>query len=113
MQFDAGTWWVISLLITAAIGVIAYFLRRTIAKQDEHERSINNIKLTYVTQDQLADTKSDLRDEIKAMRSDIGSLKDTTLSRADFFRSQAATEGKIDKMYDLLIKVIKEANHGE
>ena len=60
MNFTADTWWIMSTAATLAIGIITYFLKRTMSKQDKHEEEINHIKLTYVTKDDLKDVKREL-----------------------------------------------------
>ena len=53
MEFGADTWWLVGLAVTIAIGIIGYFLKRTMSKQDQHEADINHIKLTYVTKEEF------------------------------------------------------------
>ena len=57
MEFGADTWWIVATAATIAVGIISYFLKRTMNKQDRHEEDINHIKLTYVTRDQLKEFK--------------------------------------------------------
>ena len=48
MEFGADVWWLVSLGITAVTSVIGFFLKRTMAKQDEHEKDINEIKRKFL-----------------------------------------------------------------
>ena len=96
MEFGADTWWLVGLAVTIAIGIIGYFLKRTMSKQDQHEADINHIKLTYVT------TSMD------KLQKDVEEIKENTLSKADFYRSQAKTDDKMDKIYDMLIELSKK-----
>ena len=59
MEFGADTWWIVCMAATAAVGIISYFLNRTMSKQDRHEEDINHIKLTYVTKDELKELKEE------------------------------------------------------
>ena len=104
MEFGADTWWIISTAATVAIGVISYFLKRTMSRQDRHEEDINHIKLTYVTRDQLKEFKEETNNGIGKLQKDIEEIKDNTLTKADFYRIQTKTEEKIDKIYDLLVQ---------
>ena len=49
MNFGADTWWIFGLGISIAMAIIGFFLKRTITQTDDHEKSINEIKRTYVT----------------------------------------------------------------
>lgn len=110
MNFGADVWWIVSLGISAVTGVIGYFLKRTISKQDEHEKDINHIKLTYVNKEELKEVKNDVNKGLDKLQQDVDSIKSNTLTRKEFMQSQNKLENKIDKMYDLLISG-KEKNN--
>lgn len=111
MEFGADTWWIVGTAATVAIGIISYFLKRTMSKQDEHDKDIHQIKLTYVTKDELKELKEETADGISKLQRDVGEIKDTTLTKADFYRLQSNTDSKIDKIYDLLIKINRGDNN--
>lgn len=104
MEFTADTWWVVGLIVTAAIAVIGFFLVRTINQLDRHDKAIGEIQRTYVTKDELKDVKLDTNKAINKLQTDIEQIKDSCLTKADFYRSQTQTDKKIDKIYDLMIK---------
>lgn len=93
-----------------AVTVITYFLKRTIAKTDEHDKDINQIKQTYVTKAELEAVRTEIRDDVSELGADVKEIKEKSLTKADFYRTQTATEQKIDKMYDLLLKLSKGGN---
>lgn len=105
MNFGADTWWLVGTAVTIAIGIISYFLKRTMSKQDEHDKDINQIKLTYVTKDELKELKDETNSDLKKLQADVEEIKDKSLTKADFYRLQSNTDSKIDKIYDLLIKL--------
>lgn len=116
MEFGADTWWIISTAATVAIGIISYFLKRTMSKQDRHEEDINHIKLTYVTRDQLKEFKEETNNGINKLQKDIEDIKENTLKKSDFLRQQANTERmierlekntdkKLDSIYDVVLKI--------
>lgn len=105
MEFGADTWWIVCMAATAAVGIISYFLNRTMSKQDRHEEDINHIKLTYVTKDELKELKEETSNGLGKLQRDVEEIKDNTLTKADFYRLQSNTDNKIDKIYDLLIKI--------
>lgn len=104
MEFGADVWWLVSFGITAVTSVIGYFLKRTMAKQDEHEKDINEIKRTYVNKDELKEFKNDVNKGLDKLQQDVDSLKENTLTKRDFLTTQNKTESKIDKIYDLLMR---------
>lgn len=110
MNFDAGTWWVVAGIAGIAVTVITYFLKRTIAKTDEHDKDINQIKQTYVTKAELEAVRTEIRDDVSELAADVKEIKEKSLTKADFYRTQTATEQKMDKMYDLLLKMSKGGN---
>ena len=55
MNFGADSWWIFGLIVSAAVTIISFFLKRTINQADDHEKSINEIKRTYVTKDEMKD----------------------------------------------------------
>lgn len=116
MEFGADTWWIISTAATVAIGIISYFLKRTMSKQDRHEEDINHIKLTYVTRNQLKKFKDETNNGLGKLQRDIEDIKENTLKKADFLRQQANTERmierlekntdkKLDSIYDIVLKI--------
>ncbi len=105
MEFGADTWWIVGIVSTAAIGIISYFLKRTMNKQDRHEEDINHIKLTYVTKDELKELKQETSGALDKLQSDVEEIKDKSLTKADFYRLQSNTDSKIDKIYDLLMQI--------
>ena len=110
MNFGADTWWIVATAATIVIGIISYFLKRTITKQDKHEEDINHIKMTYVTRDQLREFKEETNSVLDKLQKDVESIKDNTLTKADFYRLQAATDKKLDKMYDLILEIRGDKN---
>ena len=116
MEFGVDTWWLVATLVTVAVGIISYFLKRTMSKQDRHEEDINHIKLTYVTRDQLKEFKEETNNGINKLQKDIEDIKENTLKKADFLRQQANTERmierlekntdkKLDNIYDVVLKI--------
>lgn len=104
MNFGADTWWIVTGVATVAIAIIGFFLKRTMNTQDAHSKDINRIKLTYVTKEELKETRDGLSADIKLTQSDVKEIKEQMLSKQDYYRLQTQTEQKIDKIYDLLLQ---------
>ena len=105
MEFGADTWWIVATAAAIVVGVISYFLKRTISKQDDHEKQINMIKQTYVTQTQLKEFKEETSSVLNKLQKDIEDIKENSLKKADFMREQAVTDKKLDKVYDLILEI--------
>ena len=43
MNFAADTWWLFGLIISGAIAIISFFLKRTINEADRHDKEIKEI----------------------------------------------------------------------
>ena len=121
MEFTAGAWWLATPLVGAVTAILSFYLKRTANKVDEHdreiprltrsadkveehERQIAEIQRTYVTKDEMSTMRREIKDELKKISGDVADMKDKSLSKADFIRTAAATDAKIDKLYDLLIR---------
>lgn len=103
---------ILSSIGTLALGVISYFLKRTISKTDDHDKDIQDIKRTYVTKDELKDFKSEFKESLNKISDDVEGIKENCLSKRDFYRVQAKSDEKIDKMYDLLLKMNGGSSRG-
>lgn len=104
MNFNADTWWIFGLIVTAIVAVIGFFLVRMINQVDKQGKDIVEIQKTYVTKEEFKDFKLDINKAINKIQTDIEQIKDNCLAKGDFYRSQMQTDKKIDKIYDLLIK---------
>ncbi len=115
-------WWIITTVAGLAIGTIIYFLKRTMNKVDSHDKDITDIKLTYVTKTELNELKGDVAGGIEKLEKDVSGIKDKYLTKDDFYRTQAATDKKLDRMqaitdqkldrlYDLLLKISQKGGN--
>lgn len=111
MNISTETWWILTTGATLAIGIITYFLKRTMSKQDKHEEEINHIKLTYVTKEDLKDVKLEFAKTTQKLQKDIEEIKDTCLTKKDFIREHMNLENKVDKMYEILVHMNDRNNH--
>lgn len=84
---------IISLCAGLVIGVIGFFLKRTISRVDDNAAAIQNIHNNYVVQD-------DHNDDIAECRADIKQIKEDYITRDDFYREQSKTERKLDHIMD-------------
>ena len=122
MNFDAGTWWLVGLLASALTAAVVFLIKRTlfsrvddlakevkevregVVKKEDYEKAhdrmskdIEQIKKEY-TPRQVHDKAVD------EVRSDIKKITENYLTKEDFFREQAKTDRKLDRILDILMK---------
>ena len=85
---------VFQLGLTGGIGVITYFLKRTISDIDKCKTDIDKIKDNYVT-----------KDKVNRLERDVGDVKQNYLTKDDFYREQNKTDKKLDKIMDILMEM--------
>lgn len=129
------TWYIIVTIVGIVSGIIGYFLKKTMDKVDTHDKDINVIKQTYVSKDEMTTVKAELEGDTKAVKTelsqdivqltaDVADIKENFLKQQDFYRSQAATdkkldrmqestEGKLDRINNLIMKYMGGKGNGE
>lgn len=51
MTFDAGTWWLVTIIVTVVVGLIGYLFGRSVFKAlDENRADIKEVRESYTTQ---------------------------------------------------------------
>lgn len=111
MEFATDTWWLFGLIVSAAIAIIGFFLKRTINQTDEHDKSINEIKRTYVTKNEVKDLKADVNHSINKLQTDVEQIKDTCLTKKDYYQSINEVKDEIKNQNKLILELIKEGKH--
>lgn len=116
MAFDAGTWWLVTIIVTVIVGLIGYLFGRSVFKAlDENRADIKEVRESYTTQKDHKDDLDDIRREIKEVRSemkteiqalseDIKEVKEKCLRKSDFERSVLQLESKVDALTRYLME---------
>lgn len=127
MQFDAGTWWLAGLLLTALIGVAGTLLSRSIFKRmDENSADIKEVRENYTTREdhqkdltalrnahqkdmeamrkELKEVRTEMRTEIKQMSDDIKDIKENCIRREEFVSHQMKLENQLDRLMEFMMK---------
>lgn len=93
----------ITTAITIALGVISYFLKRTIDRSDKLEETVQELKESQFTLSDKYATKAEVA-EIKAamqkLSDNIDYIKEHTTKNEDFIRVMTRLESKIDNYYN-------------
>lgn len=107
---------VVQFIITGVVGVVGFFLKRTMNRQDgfatkedigriekeveEHKQDIKTLNDKYATKAELKEIKED----ISNMRASIDFVKENAINREDFLRNISEVKGDIKDLKDFLMK---------
>ena len=123
MTFDAGTWWLAVLQLGFVTAGLVYLLMRSmfgrIDKLDEamkeiSENSVKKSDYERAVQSLQADIKqiradytprAEHRKDLDECRGDIKQIKADYITKEDFFREQAKTDRKLDRIMDILLEM--------
>lgn len=121
---------IISLSAGLIIGIIGYFLKRTMNRVDKNELDISHVKENYTSSKTHEDDVSECKTEIKKIRedytpkqvhekdfdeckNDIKFIKEDYITKEDFFREQSKTDRKLDRIMDILLEMKGENKNGQ
>lgn len=113
MNFTADTWWLFGLIVTGAIAIIGFFLKRTINEADRHDKEIKEIQLSYVTKDELKDGKTDVNKAIGKLQTDVEQIKDTCLTKKDYYNSINEVKDEIKTQNKLIMELIRGGRNND
>lgn len=82
------------------IGVMTYFLKRTISEHDSLKSEVTTMKVEYATKEEL----KDLRTEIKAISDTINEVQRNSITKTDLIHSIGNIESKLDRLDDKIEK---------
>lgn len=112
--------WVITTAITLGIGVISYFLKRTMDEVDKHGEAIRRIEGSLLTKGDLKESTEELRTDIRRIRedytpkdmhekafdecrTDIKQIRENYITKDDFIREITKMDRKLDRMLEMMI----------
>ena len=122
MNFDAGTWWLIGLLLTALIGAVVYLIKRNLfSRVDDLTKEVKEVREGVVKKADYEKAQDRMMKDIEQIkkdytprsvhdkdmgeaRADIKKITENYLTKEDFFREQAKTDRKLDRILDILMK---------
>nr|DAP27592.1 MAG TPA: YtxH-like protein [Caudoviricetes sp.] len=105
----------IGAVLSIVIGVVSYFLKRTMTDIDRHGTAISDIQKNYVKREELDEREKEIRKDIKQETgSVVAAIKDLAkevkgvqvnyISKDDFFKENVRIEKKIDRIMDLILE---------
>lgn len=95
---------VVGYIVTACVGVIGFFLKRTMTRLDATEKDVQTIKENYVKESDHKDSLYKIDEDIKDVKKDIKTMNANFLTKEDFFREQRKTEQQLERILDILLK---------
>ena len=122
MNFDAGTWWLVGLLASALTAAVVFLIKRTLfSRVDDLAKEVKEVREGVVkkedyekAQDRMSKDIEQIKKEytprqvhdkaVDEVRSDIKKITENYLTKEDFFREQAKTDRKLDRILDILMK---------
>lgn len=113
--------WVITTAITLGIGVITYFLKRTMSQVDRQAGDIRQLNGAAATRHEMEKATDRLEKDIRQIRddytpvkihqkdfdecrNDIKQIKAEYLTKDDFIREMNKMDRKLDQMLELMMK---------
>lgn len=113
--------WIITTVITLGIGVISYFLKRTMNQVDKQGEEIQQLKNERVAKVDLKEITEELKKDIRQIREDytpkethqrnfdecrreLKEIRENYLTKEDFVREISKMDQKLDRVLDLLIE---------
>lgn len=103
MDASALFYTIVSVVGGILLGVIAYFLKRTIALVDNCTKDIKAVDAAKASSADLTAYKREMRGQIDKLTRDIESIREDYITKEDFYREQAKTERKLDMIIDILM----------
>ena len=115
--------WVITTVITLGIGVVSYFLKRTMSQVDRHDTEIREGREQSASKEDLKEQTKELKDDIRKIREDytprdthqkdecrkdIKEIRENYLTKDDFIREISKMDRKLDRMMEMMIEAAKK-----
>ncbi len=117
--------WVITTVIALGIGVVSYFLKRTMSQVDRHDTEIREGREQSASKEDLKEQTKELKDDIRKIREDytprdthqkdfdecrkdIKEIRENYLTKDDFIREISKMDRKLDRMMEMMIEAAKK-----
>lgn len=91
-------------VLTLLIGVVGYFLKRTMSEHDALRKKVEQMGQAYATKDEIRELKG----KIDKISDDVDTVKLNYISKDDFFRQMAGVTSTLERIDDKLERMRKE-----
>ena len=87
MTFDAGTWWLLTVIVTTVVGLVGFLFGRSVFRQlDENRADIKEVRENYTPRTdhqkdleavrrEMKEMRTEMRTEIRQMSDDVKDIK--------------------------------------
>lgn len=117
--------WIITTAITLGIGVISYFLKRTMSLVDRHGAELQAVRDKAASKGDLKEQTKELKEDIRKIREDytprdthqkdfdecrrdIKEIRENYLTKDDFIREISKMDRKLDRMMEMMIEAAQK-----
>lgn len=102
---DAATLFFTIVSVSGGIllGVVSYFLKRTISHGDSCAKDIKDLSDNKTSKEEFASFRADVNGKVEKISHDIECIREDYITKEDFFREQAKTDRKLDMILDILL----------
>lgn len=127
MQFDAGTWWLVALLLSGVTALLFWLLKRSYDRVErkadgavskvEFDKQLDSCKEQIRAIQETYTTRATHDKDIEDCRRKINKISEVYLTKEDFYREQAKTERrlelqneKLDRVLEILMQMQRKEN---
>ncbi len=117
--------WIITTAVTLGIGVISYFLKRTMSLVDQHNTELQAVREKCASKADLKEQTKEIKEDIRKIREDytprkthqkdydecrqdIKEIRENYLTKEDFIREIANVNRKLDRMTEMMIEAAQK-----
>lgn len=86
------------------LGVISYFLKRTISLVDRCEKDIKELDATKVSEKDFASFRSETKEKFNELTGDIKDIRADYITKDDFVREIANVNRQLETIRDILLE---------
>lgn len=116
MTFDAGTWWLLTVIVTTVVGLVGFLFGRSVFRQlDENRADIKEVRENYTPRTdhqkdleavrrEMKEMRTEMRTEIRQMSDDVKDIKENCIRREEFVSHQLKLENKLDRLMEFMMK---------
>lgn len=105
MNLTPFEWLVIGIVFSVGIGIVGYFLKRTMNRTDRHDDKINDFPQKYVTKAELKEFKGEIRGETAKLTGAVEEIRANYLPKADYLQHQARNDQQLTRILDMLMEM--------
>lgn len=92
------------ILLTLLLGVVGYFLKRTMGALDNVAERVRTLEHTTTDRETFKELENKIDKRFDIVQSDIKDIRSDCISKSDFVTEISKLDRKIDKILDIVIE---------